>query len=186
MALKKTTRILILIILISCCFMIGTYVQGQLDLKNAPIIIEKPMPYSVDKLVYIDKPVEVEKIVTENITLVPRYFASIKEARTWIDDNRLPIVFYAGNDGTIDFNGLNYDSRYDCDNYAEDFEMLAIKSGYRIWQAPVFNGRIWNIKVTSNSNYHIGCMTRIDNTYYYIETSPSTTQWKLVKLIAVD
>ena len=119
----------------------------------------------------------------------PRFFESVEEAEDWIDNpqNQLPIVFIADENGVIDFNNYKTDPLYDCDDYAEDYERLALKAGYIITQVPVSNGKIWGIKVTDNvvAN-HVGNWTKIKNTYYYIESSPSTSRWKLVKVMDAD
>ena len=118
----------------------------------------------------------------------PRFFESVEEAEDWIDNpqNQLPIVFICDENGVVDFNNYKTNPLYDCDDYAEDYERLALKAGYIITQAPVSNGRIWGVKVTDNEGNHVGNWTKIKNTYYYIESSPSTSRWKLVKVMDAD
>ena len=118
----------------------------------------------------------------------PRFFESVEEAEGWLGNpqNQLPLVFIADEKGVIDFNNYKTNPLYDCDDYAEDYERLALKAGYIITQAPVSNGRIWGVKVTDNEGYHIGNWTKIKNTYYYIESSPSSSRWKLVKIMDAD
>lgn len=115
-----------------------------------------------------------------------RYFNSVTEAELWIAENHLPIVLIAGDDGAISFNNMKYNPLFDCDDYAEAYETLALNSRFRIWQVPVLNGRIWGKYVTSIQGLHVGNMTKINNTYYYIETSPSPTRWNLIKIMDAD
>lgn len=119
----------------------------------------------------------------------PRYFESVEEAEQWISNpqNQLPITFIADEDGVVDFSNYKGNPLYDCDDYAEDYELLALKAGFIITEVPVLNGRIWGITVTDNdAGYHVGNWTKIKNTYYYIESSPSTSRWKLVKVMDAD
>ena len=120
---------------------------------------------------------------------LPRYFESIEEAEQWIGNpkNQLPIVFIADENGVADFNNYKGNPLYDCDDYAEDYELLALKAGFIITEVPVSYGRIWGIKVTDNDDAnHVGNWTKIKNTYYYIESSPSSSRWKLIKIMDAD
>jgi len=127
----------------------------------------------------VEKIVEVEKPVYQP----PRFFESEEEAQAWIDENHPPIKFI----GKMDLENYKPDSRYDCDDYARDYALLAAEQGYIIYEVPVVDGRIWGEKITDIPGGHVGNMLRIDNTYYYVESSPGGgTRWELVKITEAD
>jgi len=78
-------------------------------------------------------------------------------------------------------------SRCDCDDYSEDYQTLALEAGLILTECPVTNGEIWGVKVTDNMGNHVGCWTKINGTYYYVESSPSgDNQWQLLKIRDAD
>lgn len=131
-------------------------------------------------------PVEVEKVVTVTENITPRYFTSEAEARGWIANHHLPDVLIADANGRISFNNSQPDARYDCDDYARDYVQLALQDGFLLYEVPVVSGTIWHVQVTNPGPNHVGVMARIQNTYYYIETSPGPYQWRMVKILNAD
>jgi len=145
------------------------------ELRANPVIKEVP----VEIIKEVEKIVEVEKLVYQ----MPRFFESAEEAQAWVDENHLPIKFI----GKMDLENYKPDSRYDCDDYSEDYQTLALESGLILTECPVTDGRIWGVRVTDIMEYHVGCWTKIAGTYYYIESSPGgENQWRLVKIRDAD
>jgi hypothetical protein len=118
--------------------------------------------------------------------IVPRNFNSVEEAQAWLDNHHLPFRLTAGQNGQADFTAKN-DSRYDCDDYARDFQQQALECGYIVNLCPVSNGRVWGIKVTTLTETHIACFVQIGNTFYYIESVPGMdNSYQLTRLINAD
>ncbi len=147
-----------------------TFTEYVTQIKEVPIEVIKGVPIVVTKDVIVEKPIQSKE------------FASFEEAQTWVNVNKLPIVLIADNSGNINLINSKPDSRYDCDDYARDFQNLALKMGWQITQIPInANGQIWGVQVMSPSPIpHVANWTRIGNSYYYIESSPSTNSWKLI------
>ena len=117
----------------------------------------------------------------------PRPFNSIAEAQSWLDQNHLPFVLIAGQNGTINLSQPSADPRYDCDDYARDYQQLALKSGYIINLCPVIYGRVWGISVSDLWEAHIGGWVQIDNIYYYIECVPGLyNSYQLTRITSAD
>lgn len=117
----------------------------------------------------------------------PRPFNSVPEAQAWLDQNHLPAVLIADPNGAINFSQPQADSRYDCDDYARDYQQLALKSGYIINLCPVIYGRVWGITVSNLLEAHIGNWVQIDNIYYYIESVPGLdNSYQLTRITSAD
>ena len=117
----------------------------------------------------------------------PRPFDSVPEAQAWLDNHHLPFVLIADQNGTINFSQPQADSRYDCDDYARDYQQLALKSGYIINLCPVIYGRVWGIKVSGLLEAHIACWVQIGNIYYYIESVPDLdNSYQLTRITSAD
>jgi len=117
----------------------------------------------------------------------PRPFNSVQEAQEWLDNHQLPVVLITNQSGIINFSQPQSDSRHDCDDYARDYQQLALKSGYIINLCPVENGEVWGIKVSLLPEAHIACWVQIDNTYYYIESVPNLpNSYQLTRIIDAD
>ena len=117
----------------------------------------------------------------------PRPFISVQEAQAWLDNHQLPVVLIADQNGIINISQTQLDSRYDCDDYARDYQQLALNSGYIISLCPVENGEVWGIKVSLLPEAHIACWVEIDNIYYYIESVPNLyNSYQLTRIISAD
>jgi hypothetical protein len=117
----------------------------------------------------------------------PRPFNSVQEAQEWLDSHHLPCVLIAGQNGSINLFNPGWDPRYDCDDYARDYQQLALESGYIINLCPVANGQVWGIKVCNFVQSHIGCWVQIDDVYYYVECVPGyANSFKLTRIISAD
>jgi len=117
----------------------------------------------------------------------PRLFNSIQEAQAWLDNHHLPFVLIANQTGAINFSQPQADTRYDCDDYARDYQQLALKSGYIINLCPVIYGRVWGIAVSDVMEAHIGCWVQIDDIYYYIESVPGLdNSYQLTRITSAD
>jgi hypothetical protein len=117
----------------------------------------------------------------------PRPFNSVTEAQSWLDKNHLPFVLIADSSGTVSFSQSKADARYDCDDYARDYQQLALKSGYIINLCPVINGQVWGITVSPLLEAHIACWVQIDNIYYYIESVPGlNNSYQLIRITSAD
>lgn len=136
---------------------------GWYILPEAP-----PREIIVERIVYRDRPVRevietilIQEVIKEVKVYPPplRNFESIPALREWLAKNMV-VRWAAG--------GQNLD----CEDYAADIQQKAYGDGYNIWQAPVTGGQIWGIRVTGVDDYHMGNMTLIGETFYYIETSP--------------
>ena len=115
-----------------------------------------------------------------------RFFQSEQELRDWVDDNQLPIVLIANSEGTISFLNPMHDPCYDCDDYALEMVVRAELDGYRMYECPVSrNGLVFGYTRVRSGDIdpHVGCWTRVEDTYYYIEPMPPT---KIVKLCDID
>jgi hypothetical protein len=125
--------------------------------------------------------------VESDNTNTPRPFNSVQEAESWLDENHLPTVLIAGQNGAISFTQPLADPRYDCDDYARDYQQLALKSGYVINLCPVIYGRVWGISVSNLMEAHIGGWVQIDNIYYYIECVPGLdNSYQLTRITSAD
>jgi hypothetical protein len=126
-------------------------------------------------------------IAENNESTPPRAFQSVPEAESWLDSHHLPYVMIAGQDGSISFNEPVADARYDCDDYARDYQAMALESGYIIDLCPVIYGAVWGIKVCDFPQAHIGCWAQIGDTYYYIECVPGyANSFKLTRITSAD
>ena len=145
--------------------------------------------YTKSKLnpVIREVPVYLDRIVEREIIKIPRQFESVEEAQTWLDKNNLSIVLIADENGVIDFVNIKIDNRYNCNEYAQALQEKALKDGFLITYAPVLNGRIFGIYVTDAPNGHMGLLTRIKDSYYYIESTPAyPNSFKLIHIADAD
>ncbi len=119
----------------------------------------------------------------------PREFASAEELRSWVNENRTPLTLYPNANGVISFVNIRPDPRFDCDDYvhrADTVQLLdkAQAQGLILWACPVFDGMVWNRRVSLTYGLHIGCWTQIGSSYYYVEASPldpdKEEHWRIV------
>lgn len=186
------------------------YCFGQYHaLHTSTVIPGQENPVVVDNLVYVDRVIEVPGTVEKTYlaekeaagfveivatvhkettrTVYPGRFTTVEAAEEWIFSHRLPVVLITDEEGTILLDRVVSDSRYDCDDYADDYEKMALSENISLWQAPVTNGKIWGVQVTENTEgNHVGLWTKIDGVYYYIEPGPTSDEWRLVKIMAAD
>uniref|UniRef100_A0A6H2A374 Uncharacterized protein n=1 Tax=viral metagenome TaxID=1070528 RepID=A0A6H2A374_9ZZZZ len=106
------------------------------------------------------------------------WFESEEQLRQWVDENHLTLMM------TVNSEGMKASTTYDCDDYAEDLVKLAESQGYRLMECPVRNGYVWNRKVINIYGMHVGCWTKVNNVYYYIEPNPLMS--KVIKIIEAD
>ena len=179
----------------------GIWYQGA---TVEPVVItretEIPVPVYEEVVKYVDVPRFVIKevpVITEIVKEVevvrevekpvyPREFESKEQMESWIFNNEMPIVLIAGEDGKINLIDIAHDPRYDCDDYATDFENMALADGCKLTACPVTNGEIWGVKVSDKKGNHVGAWTKINGVYYYVEPMPESDEWKIVKIMAAD
>ena len=124
---------------------------------------------------YIDKPV------------TPKQFESVEQAENWLAEHHLPVTLISRDNGLINLDRYTFDARADCDDYSQDYQQLALNDGFLLTEVPVYNGRIWDVKVTNAPGLHVGTWTKIDNVYYYVESSPvAKGAYKLIKIKKAD
>lgn len=143
---------------------------------------------AVKKIVFVVIPLLLMFLLSAFKMVPPtlKEFESLEQAKSWISKHELPVVLIANEYGTINLDSATHDPRYDCDDYARDLEDLALNDGYKITQVPVINGYVLGVYVTPIPGLHIGNWTRINDVFYYIESSPSTTRWNIVKIRNAD
>jgi len=169
-----------------------------------PVVVTKemeiPVPVYEEVVKYVDVPRLVIKevpVITEIVKEVevlrevekpvyPQEFESKEQMESWVFNNEMPVVLIAGEDGKINLIDITHDPRYDCDDYATDFENMALADGYKLTACPVTNGEIWGIKVSDKKGNHVGAWTKINGVYYYVEPMPESDEWKIVKIMAAD
>jgi hypothetical protein len=145
-------------------------------------------PETIEKIVEI--PVEIEVIkeiqVVQEVekTVCPQRFTDVDAAKEWVLSHKLPVVIIA--DRPNNLVSPKHDPRYDCDDYADDYEALALSENISLWQAPVTNVCIWGVRVAEGSGNHVGMWTKIGNAYYYIEPQPIDDKWRFIKIMDAD
>jgi hypothetical protein len=152
---------------------------GYVSLVANPIIILEPPP----------PPITITREVVKEVTtlITPREFVSTEEAQGWLDNNNLPVVLIAGANGATDLTGSGQDNRYNCNDYAQALQERALKAGYLITYCPSLYGNVWGVHVTDVGGYHVGCLTRIKDSYYYIEAVPTHPgSFKLTYVTSAD
>lgn len=191
----------VLLIIIGLGFAVG-FLLGQYNVLNLPGVVKPDTPtiyVKMDRQVYVDRVLESPRTVEvipvagkgvnpplSSEVLYPERFASAEIARKWVLSHKLPVVLIADEQGVISSQSVN-NPKYDCDDYADDFEKLALAAGISLWQAPVTNGTIWGVQVTENiRGNHVGLWTKIDGVYYYIEPGPAKDEWRFIKIMSAD
>ena len=122
---------------------------------------------------------EMEKNVPQKF----REFKDLAELTEWLEKNGLPIRLIADKDGRIDLVNPKSTSQYDCDDYAEDLQRKALEQGFLMSQQLIINGKIYGVKVSENTEPHMGNLTVIGNNIYYIESMPPH---KVVRITSRD
>lgn len=122
----------------------------------------------------------------EPLTIKPQGFPDVETARDWVLSHKLPIVLIAGEDGKVSFTDYSWNPIYDCDDYADDYEAMALSENILLWQCPVSNGEVWGVKVSETTENHIGLWTKINGIYYYIEPQSYEDEWRFVEIISAD
>jgi hypothetical protein len=197
-------------VIIACVLTCAIGVKIGIEWPREPATVPYYVNNYIDREVEVEKIIEVEKIVERIVTetvKVPSYitiestiekivevkvplkeFESVEQLREWITsiEIKLPCVMYPAPSGETDFNRQWSDPRYDCDDYATDFQKLAAADGWIVSQCATLNGNVYWVPVTSVSGVHIGNMAKIKGVYYYIETSPSANRWRIVKICDAD
>lgn len=136
-------------------------------------------------LVIVTKVVEKEVIVEK--VVYPQRFTDAEMAKEWVLSHEMPITLVADSSGRVDFSNPKSSSIYDCDDYADDYEAMALSENITLWQAPVTNGKIWGVKVSPlGRDNHVGLWTKIGNTYYYVEPQPLKDTWRFVRIMEAD
>ena len=122
------------------------------------------------RVIAIEVPVtaEVEKKAFQEF----REFKDLAELTEWLKNNGLPIRIIADEDGNIDLLHRKSTSQYDCDDYAEALQRKALEQGFLMSQQLVLNGQVYGRKVSEYTEPHMGNLTVIGNTIYYIESVP--------------
>jgi len=147
---------------------------------DVPRLIIKEVPVITEIVKKVEVVQEVEKPV------YPQEFESKEQMESWVFSNEMPVVLIAGENGKINLIDITLDPRYDCDDYATDFENMALADGYKLTACPVTNGEIWGIKVSDKKGNHVGAWAKINGVYYYVEPMPESDEWKIVKIMAAD
>lgn len=136
------------------------------------------------KKIEIIKEVPIEIIKEVEKTIYPQRFDDVDTAKEWILSHTLPIVIFGDRPNNLINNA--HDPRYDCDDYADDYESLALSDNISLWQCPVTNGYIWGVKVSKETGNHVGLWTKINDTYYYIEPQPINDELRFIKVMDAD
>lgn len=136
---------------------LGFYLQPELQVVTIERIItqteyvdvEVKVPYEITH--YIDVP------VVEWRQIYPRQFDSVEQFEAWYLEQGFSLLW-----------------NKDCNDYARKLQTTALKQGYSISQALVWNGKYYRgIKVSNISLGHTGNLVLINNTYYWIEPQPN-------------
>jgi len=196
--------VVIMIIALGC---LGLGFCGGIQYQEAtaePVVVtretEIPVPVYEEVVKYVDVPRLVIKevpVITEIVKEIevvrevekpvyPQEFESKEQMESWVFSNEMPVVLIAGEDGNINLIDITHDPRYDCDDYATDFENMALADGYKLTACPVTNGEIWGIKVSDKKGNHVGAWAKINGVYYYVEPMSESIEWKIVKIMAAD
>lgn len=123
----------------------------------------------------------VEKV--NEVIKIPREFVSIEEAQSWLDNNHLPIVLVFNEDGELEFNNPQSDNRFNCNDYTQRLQRKAIADGFLVTYCLVLDGHVCGVHITDILGGHVGLLTRIQDSYYYIEATPETiNSFKLVHI----
>jgi len=102
-------------------------------IEQAQVITETVnVPYEVEvaREVEVIREVEVEKIVEVAKPLIE--FSSVEELEVWLKQDRTSYIQLIS--GRFPEDGVYVDPDYDCDDYAEDLMLAALKDGYLISQ----------------------------------------------------
>ncbi len=166
--LTALTLIALIVVVIVCAFMTG-WTTKPADIVKVPY----PVTYTSEtvQIEYVDKPVIVEKIVTQNVSVevikeIPvtrtqwRDFQSLEELTSWLDG--LSVLWISG-------------KVVDCDEYSEFVWGKAYAEGYRMSEQLVYDGKLLDKVVMDTAGQklsHIGCLVNIGNKYYYFEPNP--------------
>ena len=108
---------------------------------------------------------------------IPKQWQSVQEFEDWYRAQGFTLLFPSD------------DYLVDCDDYAEQVRLKALKQAYSISDALTWNGRYYNKRVTdaytSEQPGHVGSLVEIQDTYYYFE--PEIDKFNgLVKVIERD
>ncbi len=155
-------------------------VQEYSVARNVTQALREQGAINVDSI-EITRDIEVIRYVEKPV--YPQRFNDPDIARDWVLSHTLPVVIIA--DGWSDLTNIA-DPRYDCDDYADDYESLALSAGISLWQAPVTDGQIWGVKVSNVTGNHVGLWTKINGTFYYVEPQPVDSEWRFVELMRAD
>lgn len=98
----------------------------------------------VDRVTYVDKPVEViaEKVVTKEVEVeVIRYikpkfreFNDLEELTAWVKPRVMGLI-------------VTSKDWWDCDDFAERLQIMALRDGYLMSITPVYLGDVWKARV---------------------------------------
>jgi len=202
MGAKKCVAVMLIVL--GClglgfCFSVG-YHQAIAE----PVVITEEREVLIPVYEEIIKYVDVPRLVIKEVSVVtevlkevevvreiekpvyPQEFENESQMQSWVFNNEMPVVLIAGEDGKINLSDIQHDPRYDCDDYATDFENMAFADGYKLTACPVTNGKIWGIKVSDKKGNHVGAWTKINGIYYYVEPVPIESEWKIVKIMEAD
>ena len=140
-----------------------------------------PQVKYITQEVYVDRPVLVERIITQEITKEIeveriryvyrprelREFSDLAELEKWVMPRAMGLIF-------------TRKAWWDCDDFAERLQIMAITNGYLMSLSPVYLGDVWGKRVMIRDwyvPYHMGNMTMIGNDIYYIEPQNGKVVW---------
>lgn len=179
-------RTLIIIISCLCCWAVGVTVIPRINSEPQVVtqteyidhIVTVPSEKVIEKPVYVDRVVEVEKIVEEVVEVVVikhrdisvRQWEDLEQFKEWVQANLVSLTPMG-----------NY--KLDCDDYAMRLQEKALAQGYPLSCHLVVNGHILGKKV-SDGYLHMGNLVIIGNDIYYVEPQPD--DFKIVWLCNKD
>jgi len=164
---KRSKKIVAALLIASLASSLCPGLVGISEVKGAGWDV---LPTNSPEIIAIEVPViaGVEKEVSQKF----REFKDLAELTEWLENNGLHIRIIADKDGTIDLLHHKSTSQYDCDDYAEALQRKALEQGFLMSQQLVLNGRVYGRKVSEYTEPHMGNLTVIGNSIYYIESVP--------------
>ena len=142
------------------------YITITRDVPSEPVVIEIPVPYYIT----VTKEVPTETTVYRNI--YPRSWSSVAKFKAWYEEQDFRVFFTAKREDG------------DCDDYAKDLQIEALKQGYPISQALAKSGYYYGVKVLDKRVNHAGNLVLIGEVYWWVEPNPE--EFKVVKICKRD
>jgi hypothetical protein len=169
---KKILKITIALALAGYIFGMGFW-AGQPN-QPEPVVITETVKEYVPQIEYqaitetkyieqiVEVPVEVIKTKYKSLT----QFESVEQMTDWYDNNDYLEITMIDNE--LSLQG-KLDDRNDCDDQAMRLRDRAARDGYDLDLQVVYRGKLMNIRVTSITEPHMGCITIVGNDVWYLD-----------------